>query len=148
MDKSIYSSDKVRVSENLSTTLAQFNDLFQMDKAGYVHYRGMSNMKIHSHLKMNDGYFKKWFLGFDIALKWPGKILLYSKRILRGIPQLFSNSTNFSPGSVFFVLVWLLRSQVYQGWKCILSSAPCLQLCKQARKRQVWELFLMLRIYI
>lgn len=55
----------------------------------------------------------------------------------------FHISTVFSPGSVFFVLSWLLSSQVYQGWTCILSSAHCLQLCKPAGKRQIQELFLL-----
>lgn len=57
-------------------------------------------------------------------------------------------STNFSPGSVFFVLAWLLRTRVYQGRKCILSSARCLQLCKPAGKRWDHELLLLLHMFI
>lgn len=38
MDKNIYSSDEVRVSENLNRTVPEFNAVVQMDKAEHVHY--------------------------------------------------------------------------------------------------------------
>lgn len=75
---------------------------------------------------------------FEVACKDLAGLKDYIKRdSLTGIVI----STSFSPGSVSFVPSWLSRSQVYQGQKCILSSARCLQLCKPAGKRQVHELF-------
>jgi len=58
MDKNIYSSDKVGVSENLNRTVPGFYALLQLDKAEHVHYRDRVNTKIHCHLKVSNSHLK------------------------------------------------------------------------------------------
>lgn len=102
MNKNIYSSDEVRVSENWNRTVAGFSALFQMDKTEHVHYRDMVNMKIHGHLKMRNSHFKHPLQEFYIGLKWSGRILLYFKGILRGIPD-----------SLFFLISQIFHLALY-----------------------------------